>query len=253
MGGLFPLLCIPDCIALSQHAGAVDYEDIPILYDAALGRHLTAAPPIQATSAASGSEPDTVALARLDQILDLLTEEALTQKIAIPVDTARACYALPRNTVESEQEFLEILGSYYLHLTRHAQFALQAEDPVAANASVIALAGRVFEREGGLKGALALASTGNHEGMRGVLDRLTDYFKALEREKYLNLVAQECFEVLPYAERSLLTAAFIQRLAPLVPGTDATQAEKYINHFPELLRLYIQARNTMSQALRQTS
>lgn len=252
LGGLFPLLAIRECIALSQHAQPQDEEDIPMLYDAALGRHLAAAPPALADMTTSEGEPENAALGRLEQILGLLTEEALAQKIAIPIDTARACYALPRNTAQAEQEFLEILGSYYLHLTRHAQFAIEAEDPVAAKAAAIALAERVFDREGGLKGALTLAKTGSRGGLRVALDRLTDYFKGLEREKYLNLVAKECYEALPYNERTALTSAFIQRLAPLAPGIVGTQPDQYVNHFPELLRLYIQARDTMSQAIRQT-
>ena len=74
---------------------------------------------------------------------------ALAERISRPIDAARACYSLESVTIERSEQFLDVIGAFYVHLLRHRNSIAVSLDLEVVRADALALLERAFERTGG--------------------------------------------------------------------------------------------------------
>ena len=100
-----------DCIKLTQFASKSDHDDISELYDAVAGKHMRSSEKNQVVP------NQQVASQVLKNILSEIDEQALA-KIGVPIDLARAGFVIDKVIVESQEDFHDIISSFYIHLMR---------------------------------------------------------------------------------------------------------------------------------------
>ena len=167
---VFPLVKMPVLIEMSRHAAEADSEDLQPLIDAVSGR-------LPGKELESQSESDSSSLAfpvpvqeKLNWILNSICQETLTRKFGIPIDQARGCFTLDRVTVDSPQQFQDIVTSFYLHLLRHTHTVTGNPVPGSLAPEAMQLVEKAFQNRGGLDAALAEAQSAITGGMRFILD-----------------------------------------------------------------------------------
>jgi hypothetical protein len=246
-----PLLDVATCIQLSQFAASSDYDDVLVLFRLADGRSGSSfcrtaqtGAPTRATWKASGPS-------RLDGVLAELDRDALTKNVALPIDAARACYVADAVTVQSDEEFLDAICAFYLHMLRHTGSVFGTADTADAGAEALALLERSFARRGGRKAALAEARTGNSGGLRFVFDLMTECHKQLKLEDHVRYVLAEAMDSADYDAKVNLMAAFLKRHKHELPTDIAsTPPARFANHWDDVVRAYCESMTTLTARLR---
>ena len=118
-------------------------------------------------------------MATIDLLLAALNERTIARQVGIPHDEARMRYPLRRNTVESFNDFTDLLADYYnFHFT-----ACVSNGGALSRSEAAGRAKEILEREYRRQdGDLVTAFNDAHEGVNGgarvVLDRIAESMKA---------------------------------------------------------------------------
>ncbi len=137
---MFPLIATGDCIKLSQFASTTDHEDVPLLLDAASGRHISWSPLDRGCDHAVPVGPRSSEPTAVDTVVSRLRAEYLAGHIGLPIDNARATYISETATIESKDAFNEVITAFYLHLVPVRSIPTSAR--VFVRSTVTASAGR---------------------------------------------------------------------------------------------------------------
>lgn len=122
----------------------------------------------------------------LDWILEQLDERIVAERIAIPHDEARASFSTGKNTVDSIEEFDDVIGRYYSHhFTECVSSGGWLSDTDAQGEAKEILERRYGKRGKGYMAALADAQHGTNGGLRYVLDVLADELKRQAVERHI--------------------------------------------------------------------
>jgi hypothetical protein len=251
LDGLFPLLPMASCIKLSQHANENDHEDVRQLYKAAFnGRHgvLPRTVPRGETIPLEqgGDENDLI-----ERVLEEISEENLTEKVALPVDEARLSYVSEKATVHDGFEFNDAITAFYVHMFRHIESPSGNMNRDALAAEAIDLVQRAFDQKGGYKAALAEGTHGANGGMRAVLDSMTERLKQEERAKCISRGFKEAIDPLDWDAKVRLMEVFIKRIEPeLPPDLKDIPPKKLASHWETVLQCYAESRDRISDFLK---
>lgn len=247
----FPLVSMRDCIRLSQCARTGDHEDVRRLYDAAFGKNVCRGRASSAPQAGEKASKPESARADLDNVLSQIDGEFLARNVALPIDTARACYLLESVTIESHEQFYDVIAAFYLHLMRHTEGVIEPANLDANRAAALALAEKTFADKGGLEGALAEGRDAVHGGMRFILDALTEQFKKELQINQVRRVLKEALNPLDWRARVAFMAAFLERVAPVLP-TDmrALPPERLARNHEVIVRTYVESIDKVKALLR---
>ncbi len=243
-----PLLPMDACIRLSQFATEADHEDVRHLFDAASGRRTPSlavatdvAPP---ADQASGNPA-------LETILSQIDAESLAVGIGLPIDAARASYTMDSVTVASYEEFNDAISAFYLHLRLRIHPGTTPLSSSVVSADAIALLERAFSVRGGLEAALAEAKEATHGGMRQVLDAMTEQLKTDEKAKHVTRVLREALDPLDWNAKVALMAAFLERLAAILPPElRSAPPERFARQWEMLVRVYVASLDQLKGVLR---
>ncbi|KMY65538.1 hypothetical protein AAU61_21725, partial [Desulfocarbo indianensis] len=187
----------------------------------------------------------------LRDVISLINENSLAERISLPVDSARASYLLDTVLVQSHEAFNDTITSFVVHLFRRVR-GVDVNEPVQAfGAEAFALLERTFAHGGGVKTALLEAQTGTKGGMRYVLDAMTEQFKKEEREKEVQRVLLEALDPLDWESQVTLIKALLERLWTHLPDDIRDQPpERYANHVGPLARAYVESMDQLNHAFR---
>jgi hypothetical protein len=247
----FPLLPMSECIQLSQFAKESDHEDVRLLFRAAFGEKIL--PPVRVGNLTEPGEDADINHDNgiLQAILSEISAETLTNKIGLPIDTARAVYIMDSVTVKDYKEFNETIVSFYLHLIRHVRKLAEPVDLEAAGRDAFDLVEKAFSRKGGLLAALAEAKTPVRGGLRFILDMVTEEFKRGEQEKHVNYILKSALDPLGEKGKVGLMGALMKRLdLHLEPEIRSGAPEYFSVHYELIIRAYIQSMGRMNSLLR---
>ena len=238
--GLFPLLERGTYIRIVQFAGEPDHEDIGRLLNVINGQVRGSQEPLKKTS---GQEPTALgAEALLDHLLEEIDDETINQRVYRFYDEARASFILDKVTVESNEEFLETITSFYTHVLRRT--GTEIIGPISENLSAEALdvLKRAIHGREDYNSILAEAKNASRGGLRYILDLVTDHLKHEAREKYIFRAFKEAIDTLDDDIRVSLIAAIMKREGDRLPPNIASQPpERYAHQYEEILRLYSQS------------
>jgi len=240
--GLFPLLPMRECIRLSQFALDCDLEDFQRLLDAIRGKGMSRSKPQVPLPVQSQGDP---AEALLNDILSRIEARALSDEVGQRIDTARASFLLENVTVNSDEEFHEVITSFYIHLLRTCGFVVDVNPEAAADESY-ALLSRAFFRQGGPRAALAEGRCGARGAMRFVLDVMTEEWKRQEETKHTERILQEALLGSDkWEQRVGVAAALLRRFGPDLPEEVAGKTPEQCAHrLEDLIRVSV---NSMEQ------
>jgi hypothetical protein len=238
----FPVLPLSKCIQLSQLAHESELDDVVVLFKAATGDKTQQLPAVEAQQK---REEDTTVDHGNDQLQFILSEidaDALTSLISLPIDNARAAYVVGIVIVESNEEFNDLIASFYLHLLRHTRKLSDAVDMKAGAAEGFALLERAFSKKGGLPAALAEARNATNGGLRYIFDLMTEQFKHEQLEKHINFVLKSELDPLDWDGKVALMGALLASLkAHLPPEIISQPPERYAGHYDNIVRTYVES------------
>lgn len=245
-----PLLSMRSCIELSQFAAENDYDDVQALHLVAAGKPLNRSAPVIDPEASTQRPPES-GNATLDVVLSEINALTLAERIGLPIDAARAWYQLGSSTVDSKDEFQDIVTAFGQHLLRRSGWATTPLDPAAAAAEGLDLLRKAFPAEEQYNAALAEAVHGAKGGLRVVLDAITDRFKKEQTAKHVNRVLVEALDPLDHEEKVAFMTAFLARLAPhLTADIQSEPPERYAGHWKEITRAYVESLDRVNELLR---
>lgn len=248
----FPILDKALCAKLITLARDDDYDDVPLLLDAAGGRHLSHSN--AALSPGERSVPGTPNSDSLvfDTITSMINEQALAQEVGIPLDSARGSYTLTSSTVQTYEEFLDTLQSFYVHLHRRTGGPpTEGLEATKARDEAIALLKRSFRRKGDDSVAFVRAKDGTEGGMRSVLDAMTEQLKAERQGAYVQRILKEAIDALDWDDRVAFMRGAMERLGPLLPPELKNEpVERFAPNGEVIAQTYVQALDRMGQLLR---
>ena len=191
------------------------------------------------------------ATAAVEAVLAEIDAEALSRKIGLPVDSARASYVMGDVLIESSAEFNDAVSAFYLTLLRHTYPEPVSADPVELADEALDLLERAFTDKGGVNAARAEARDGIHGGMRFVLDVMTEQYKVGQQSKHVSRVLQEALDPLDWSQRVAFMRAFLDRLGPQLPAKIRDQPpERFARHYGDILQTYAQSLDRVKQLLR---
>ena len=205
LDGLFPLVGIDQCIALSQYAESTDHTDVQTLYkltspDEFLRKMDT---PERDDASAAGDLSYEGQLIR--KILFELSDESLTEKIGKPLDEARANYVMKAVTVKDAFEFNLAITSFYVHMMRYTQLPEGHVSRDAASSEAVDAIRTAFQDRGGYDAALAEAKSAVQGGLRFVFDVMTENEKSVKKGKYKNMILKEAIDAFDWEAKVKLS------------------------------------------------
>lgn len=249
----FPLLPRDECLQLSKLADGGDYEDVRCLLDAACGALSRAVPPARAASSqdASSSPHDHDEYAEVDAVLAEISAENLAHTIGLPIDSARAAYAVDRVTVDSHEEFLDAVAAFHLFLLRRTDAGPPSVDLPAAEKEAVALLERAHAHHGGLIGAEAEARQAISGGMRRVLDVMTEQMKSEQQAKHVQRVLVAALDPLDWDARVRFMGRLLERLKPHLPAELLRQPPaRYARRWEVIAQAYVKSLDQVRELLR---
>lgn len=245
--GLFPLLPAEQCLALCRTAQPDDLEDVQELLLAGSGKATTFGVDQAPRTAPVSGEPDPGIAALLAEI----SIDSLAQKIDAPVDTARAVFALDRITVESDAEFWETVGAFYVTLLRHTGSERASIDSPIIKGECHKLLNKALANEGGVDAARQEARHPTRGGLRHVLDLCADHFKLERQTDYIRAVVAEAFDSRDWPATVRFMAALLDHLRPILPPDLALDSPaQLVPRCAEILMTYVRSRDRMTQLIR---
>ena len=173
LDGLFPIVSIDQCIALSQYAKQTDHNDVQTLYKLTSPDEFAKKIDTAVEEGPSPtSDPDHEGQL-LRKILFELSDTSLTQKIGMSLDDARANYSIKTVRVKDASEFNQAITGFYIHMLRHTQSPEGHVSRDAAAADAIDRIEDSFRNAGGYEAALAEAKI-RHKGRPSLYLRCDD-------------------------------------------------------------------------------
>jgi hypothetical protein len=248
----FPILNKAVCTEIVRLMRQKDCDDVALLFDATLGRHIVHEDITCRFGEQSVLEPSDTDCVAFDAITSMINEPALVREVDIFIDSARGSYMLTSSTVDTFEEFLDTLQAFYIHLERCiSPDSAQELDAVEARQRMIALLNRTFQDRGGHKAAFVIAREGTKGGMRSLLDALTERFKAERRAAYIQRIFKDAFDTSNWDESVRFMRGAMKRLAPFLPEEMRNEpAERFAENWEPIIQAYVQSLDGVGQLLK---
>ncbi|VGO13472.1 hypothetical protein PDESU_02029 [Pontiella desulfatans] len=240
----YPLVPVSTCIRLSQYATADDGDDVVALYDAATRRRSTHYAHLH-PSADDGPVSSTLAIVTAE-----LQPENLAERIGLPIDRARAGYALYSVTSESQAETLGVAAAFYLHMTQATGRTGEHVTAEEVMPEAHALMGEAFAREGGGVAAYAEARDATRGGLRHVLDRMADEYKKRRQEEYIQFILATAFDREDYRARVAFMEDFLKAHPEALPPHLASEPpERFADRYDVIIRSFVDSMEQVKRVI----
>ena len=191
-------------------------------------------------------------MSAIDTLLSRLGERQLASTVALGHDEARIRFPLARNTVDTFEEFDDIIADYYnYHYTRCVTGGGQLPRADAAGDAKAILEQAYRREQGDIVTAYNDAHDGTNGGLRVVLDKLADGIKAQAVENYIRDVFDRLVTPNAWERKVQIVREFIQRCDALLgPSIRADQPERYAQNYQDLIRSYVEGLQRTSSIFR---
>jgi len=147
----------------------------------------------------------------LDQILGLINEQVINEKIDNPLELALNSFTFPNKTEITQEEFNLMLSEFYLHINQfHVNVRELSKDE--------ALQEMMWYLEKHYKIGYDVAYFyAIHHGVEVVFGRIIEIIKFVEREKYLNWIMASFVNSLDWDEKTCLVNEILEKYGHLFP------------------------------------
>lgn len=185
-------------------------------------------------------------------ILAALDEREIARRVGVPHDEARMRYRLERTTVNTFDEFADLVGDYYAY---HFA-ACVANGARLSRSEAIGRGKELLDREyrrrhGDIVSAFNDAHDGLNGAMRGILDTIADGLKFESMERYIREVFDRHIAPNAWEVKVEIIRQFIRECgANLASSIHADQPERYAQNYQELIRTYLNGLRETSSIFR---
>lgn len=190
-------------------------------------------------------------MANLPEMLRLLDEVEITNRVSMRHSLARERYIVTRPTVNSYQQLDE-------EVTRYVQYQLRATlgnvtPQYMASSQAMDIIERAFANIGGIQGAYEIASTGIRGGLRNIIDVLYEHIKKEEEERYIEWVLRTEVDPLSFQDRASLMQAYLERVRHNLPrGIRTPTALELAGNYEAIIRMHMEVINTIRMGIRRS-
>lgn len=247
----FPLVDTARCLKLGAFAAPADHQDVLMLLDAVHGKGLAATPeaPVAEPATAAASEAD---YAAFDAVVAQISEKAIARDLGVPLDSARGSFILDSSTVQSPDEFHEVLDAFYIHL--HCWISCRTGESLDAGrvrTEAIKLLETAFRNQGGEQAAYARARDGIQGGMRSVLDTIAEQCKRDRYTAHVQRTLCEAISAMDWDDRVAFMQAAMRRLGPFLPPELSDEPpERFVRQYEVIVQTYVESLDKLSQLFR---
>ena len=191
-------------------------------------------------------------MATMNSLLSLLNERALAQNVALPHDEARMRYPLGANTVNSFEEFSNVIADYYnYHHSECVSHGGRLSNSDAASWAKKLLEKEYRKRNGDIVSVYNNAHDGTNGGLRVVLDIIAEGLKAEAVERYTLDVFDRHVTPNSWEQKVNIIREFITNCGPhLSSSIRGDQPERYARDYKELISAYVEALQQTSSIFR---
>ena len=177
----------------------------------------------------------------VNALLATLDERKIAQQVGIPHDEARMRFVLESNTVSDFDQFRAIITAYYNH---HFTACVSRGGSLSAS-EAYSRAKELLEREvrrhhGNITSTFNNAHDGVAGGLRVVLDTIAEGLKAESVERYISDAFDRHVAPNSWEQKVDIIRQFIAQCGPYLSSSiKATQPERYVGEWSELIRSYV--------------
>lgn len=251
LDGLFPLLTVEQCIALSHHAESTDHADVQMLFKLTSPDELIKMMDDTSSEIKEPISGDDREDQIMRKILFELSDANLTKKLRLPLDEARACYQMISVTTKNASEFNQAITSFYIHMMRHTQSPEGHVSSSAASAEAIDRVEDSFRRMGGYNTALAEAKTGTKGGLRHVFDVMTESEKSIKTGKYMTMIIKEAIDSVDWDAKVKLSVHIKNQYGRYLPDSlRIMEPEQLAHRLEEVIRVLAEGEKSIDHWLR---
>ena len=188
----------------------------------------------------------------IESLLAALDELAIARNVGLPHDEARMNYSPGRNTVESYDEFTDVIADYYnYHFSRcvaHGGYLSRTE---AAGKAKEMLEQQYGRQGGDIITAYNDAHDGTNGGLRVILDKMAEQLKEKSVERYVRDAFDTYVKPNLWEPKLEIMRQFFARCGHLLSSSiEVDKPERYANDYKELIRVYVEALKKTSSVFR---
>ncbi len=191
-------------------------------------------------------------MSNVESLLNALDERTIAQQVGIPHDEARLSYHLPSNTVATFEEFSWTIRDYYNHhyttCVSHGG-RLSASEAEGRAKEIIE---RQYQRQSGdIVSAFNDAHDGTNNGLRGVLDLISESLKADGVQRYIRAAFDRYVNPASWEEKVAIMRQFLDRYGVYLSSSiSLDQPERYAQNYHELIQVFTSGMQKSSSIFR---
>ena len=188
----------------------------------------------------------------LEILLKTVDELEIAKNVTNAHDEFRMGYALPKNTVDSFEEFTDLISNYYNRHVSRCVFHGGALSRTEASGRVKEILEQEYRKQGGnINTAYNDAHDGTNGGLRIILDRVAEQLKAESVERYIRDAFDRYVDPTSWEQKVDIIRQFIARFGRMLSSAiHPDQPERYAQNYEELIRSYIDGLRSTSSAFR---
>ncbi|MEN6428745.1 MAG: hypothetical protein ABFE13_25635 [Phycisphaerales bacterium] len=248
----FPLVDTALCIRLADFAGRADHEDVLKLLDAVHGKGMVSAASGLSTNQPSVTSTSDTDCTAFDTVVSQISEDVLARRLGIGIDSARGSFILDSSTVQSPDEFHEVLNAFYCHL--HCWISCRTEESLDADrvrTETIDLLEKAFRNRGGERAAYVRARDGTQGGMRSILDAVAEQYKRDRYAAHVQRVLCEAISAMDWDDRVAFMQTAMRRLGPFLPPELRDEPpERFVRQYEVIVQTYVESLDKLGQLFR---
>ena len=192
-------------------------------------------------------------MAKIDSMLEALSEITIARDVGRRHDDARFRYTSERIAVEDFDEFVHRVGHYYNY---HFAACMSAGSPLRASDAegrAVELLEREYHhsRNGDIVSCYNDAHDGTNNGMRAILDLIADGLKREDVLRYTRRVFDRYVAPNCWADKVEIIRQFIAKCGvTLSPHISVNEPERYAANYRDLIQAYVSGLQRISQQFR---
>jgi len=223
-----------------------DFEDAALLCDCLRGKHLQEEPVHDNSPTISGRRDVT---GEFNLFIATLSQRSFAEKWGRDIDQARSSFPLLVGTINRCREFIDIVESFYIHLVSCVtRTTINPHQSLFLKQESLILLEETFNREGGFDQAFAIARDGTFNGLRGVLDRMTDQYKQKRYEIFVTDSFTRALKQRDFQQRlEFIQDAVLHLRSFLSPECQNWAPERFGHQIDLIITAYIQSIDRFSE------
>ncbi|MBK8945375.1 MAG: hypothetical protein IPM32_08910 [Ignavibacteriae bacterium] len=245
MAKLFPIVPKSKYLELIQYADENEYEDITKFHEIAFYDK------IKTNSLVNNLDENWTKEKREKQIIDYILEKInpynIDTNLLSKIDEARAKYTLDKNQVETYEELIETISSFYLFILKETNNSNMNIDEEKLQIEALNLFRKTYKYKHEYQQAIVNALNGFEGGIRTILDDITKYIKTDTKENYVNAVINEIDPTNYEIKKSLIQEIMSREKGDLKIDKELLISDKYIDDYIEIIRTYSQSKEQLNK------